>query len=102
MITVTAYANCGVNACDGVGGAVVRSVMPFSNGQVYLEAPATAGNLNCTLFGGNKMVIKADNPNKNLYVASLLTGIALGNNIRVRIVEGSSDCEVAYVWVRSW
>ncbi len=97
--SASASAACWSGGCDGVGAAAVEIVMPSENGYIYLDAPTDASNLNCTMHGGAYMVIHADNPAKKEIYATLLTGIALGKPLRIRIIEGSSDCKVTYVYM---
>ncbi len=97
FLSTTASATCSSGACYGVGAAAVVKVLAMTDGNIMLHAPPEASNLNCTLHIGTYMMIHADNPSKKEIYAMLLTGIALGKYLFVRIIEGTPDCEVRYV-----
>ncbi len=97
FFSTTASATCGANYCQGVGAAAVTFVYSHDNGNVYLGAPSDKANLNCTLQGGAHMVLQPDNGRFKEIYASILTALALGKTLKVRVIEGTSNCRVVYV-----
>lgn len=96
-----AMAGCSANNCSGIGDQVLKSFYPAS-GLVYLEPPSAADKaaLNCTLVSGHYMTLKQSHNNYDVILSTVLTAIAAGHHLTVRIVEGSADCKVSYV--RMW
>jgi len=99
--SASCFSACNARSCHGVKGEVVKSIYPTQGGKVYLEAPPShRGNLNCTLAEGTFMVLEPDHPLFKEIYSTVLTALSTGNTLQVRVVEGTSNCRVAYV--RMW
>ena len=86
------YAACDPNLCS----ARVKTLYAHSNGKVYLEMHGDMSQLNCTLDQGSFIVLK-DNHARHEEIYSMLLAAQLANQeVVVRILNNSSDCQLVY------
>jgi hypothetical protein len=97
MLSGSVYADCTENACSGTGKDVLLSVYPNPAGDIYLQAGSGRNNLDCELVSGHFMTLKKSHPAFKEIYSTILTALAAQKHLSVRIVNGSSGCEVSYV-----
>ncbi|GAA4875662.1 hypothetical protein GCM10023333_06190 [Ferrimonas pelagia] len=76
---------------------MITSVYPVSNGDVYLGAPKSSGNLNCELVEGAYLTLERGHSNFTQTYSLILTAISTEKRMNIRIVPGSTDCRISYV-----
>lgn len=100
LMAETAAASCSAIGCD----TQVRRLYPSSlaDGTVFVEpVDASSGIVNCTLRDNLFFSLKKTHPLFNQIYATLLTATVAKSNVRLRIKEGTPDCEISYVWIVS-
>jgi len=97
LAPITALASCSSTACDTTLTKVYPS--PLGGGVVYVQVSEPVTALNCTRVPGEFMSLKSTHPLFKESYALLLSSLQAKSPVRVRIVEGSADCEIVYVWV---
>ncbi len=93
IMSTSAYARCTASACEGN----VERLYMTAGGTMYVQIEGDASLLNCTPPGGVYMSLKEGDVGKNSMYSLLLTAQTTNKPIIVRVVEGSSDCRVAFV-----
>jgi len=97
LLSTSANASCNSGSCTGVGSEVIASVYP-TGGRIYVAPPAGyRDQLNCTLVSGQFMTLEITHSTFKEIYSTILTALATGKRLTVRIVEGSSNCRIAYV-----
>ncbi|MFT6045955.1 MAG: hypothetical protein ACI9WC_001658 [Arenicella sp.] len=91
---LTASAACGATACEGV----IETIYYTQNGTIYLGTDGDETSLNCTSVANVYVTVPASNPNQNAIYATALSAKIAGEKTVIRIVEGSSNCELQ--WIR--
>ena len=92
-ISTGSYAKCVAGSCAGT----VEKLYMTAGGTMYVQIEGDASKLNCTPPGGVYLSLKEGDVGKNAMYSLLLTAKTTGKPITVRIVEGSTDCRVAFV-----
>jgi hypothetical protein len=101
MISSAAYAGCTTSGCTGK----VTKLYMTASGTLYVGTDGDEKALNCAGGAGNGgvsgvyMSLKEGDVGKNAMYSLLLTAKTTGKKVRVRVVEGSSDCKVQYVTI---
>ena len=96
LITALSVSANAVCASYGCTGTVTRlQVTSTGNIQVGIDGDATA--MNCTPVANAYSEIDLTAAGGNAIYSALLTAHTTNKPILVRIVEGSSNCEIAYV-----
>ena len=104
VFSIIVQAGCNSNSCTGKGPDLMKLLFPNHSGKGYIWGPADRGNLNCNLVEGKYMVLKGGVDGHPLFkemYSTMLTGLASGKQMKIRVTEGSPDCEVMYVWIWS-
>lgn len=79
--------------CDGK----ITTLYPNgSNGIVYIIMDGNMSTLDCTLSQGSYIVLKKTNQLHSEIYSMLLSSVMAQRDIRVRILQGSADCELSY------
>lgn len=68
-----------------------------ADGNVYIGTSLDETKANCTALNGSKFVLSAEAKGAKAIYSSLLAAYMSDKKIQLRIVEGSSPCELAYV-----
>ncbi|WP_104398448.1 hypothetical protein [Vibrio penaeicida] len=97
FITVSSVANaaCNRDECYGKGVEVVTSMMVHEGGVYIIPPENSRNNLDCRL-DGTSMTLNKDHPYFKEVYSTILTAMASGNNLMVRIKNGSQGCQVSY------
>jgi len=90
--TTIVYASCNQHLCQ----TTVKTLYVHSNSKVYVAMDSDMSQLDCTLDQGNFIVLKDTNPRHSEIYSMLLAARIAKESVVVRIVNGSSDCELAY------
>ena len=93
-ISSSAYAACTPAGCYDV---TVDKIFATDAGVIWISTSGDESQLNCTLVGGSSMTL-ADSVGKNAIYSYLLTQKTTKGKINIRVKEGSSNCEIAYVY----
>jgi hypothetical protein len=89
-----ASASCSSTSCTG---KVSMLYLPGS-GEVRVKMDQPMSTMNCTLYGGEYVILKAQHANRDeIYALLLAAHIANKDGVTVRIVENTPDCEIMYV-----
>lgn len=92
-INVTALAGtCTTTYCDGL----INNLYTSNNGNTYVLMDGNTTALNCTLFEGGYLTLKPTNASFQEIYSGLLAVTIAQRSIRLRILEGTSGCEIAY------
>ncbi|WP_368564808.1 hypothetical protein [Pseudoxanthomonas sp. UTMC 1351] len=90
--------------CDPAGcTGKVKTLYPHgSTGHVYIDMDADNKSvLNCTLSQGVFITLRETNKRHAEIYSMLLTASVMGKDVRVRIIEGTPDCELIYTMLSS-
>lgn len=89
-----AVIGCGIVHCTGAFGST--TVGP--NGDVLVKAPdgANTSQLACQLNGGTHFTLRANHPGFKAIYSQILMSQATQKVLMLRIVDGSSTCDVQY------
>ena len=88
-----AQATCASYGCTGE----VTRLQVTQAGNVQVGIAGTAASMNCTPVANSFSEINLATAGGNAIYSALLTAKTTGKPILVRIVEGSSNCQIAYV-----
>ncbi|WP_311270684.1 hypothetical protein [Sphingobium sp. WCS2017Hpa-17] len=95
-LSAPAWAACGTNACNNV--TIVRLYVSTDN-NIYVKISDNITPLNCAPLQDEYLTLRRSEPNSDAIYSMLLTSQAMNRILtRIRIVEGSGGCTVAYVW----
>lgn len=89
----SAYATCASYGCTGK----VTRLQVTSTGNVQVGIDGVATQMNCTPVANAYSEIDLSSAGGNAVYSALLTAQTTQKSILVRIVEGSSNCEIGYV-----
>lgn len=94
----SAFASCNSKSCTTTIERIYAT--GYVDGRVYIEpADDPSGKVNCTLAENTFFTLKKEHPLfSEIYSMSLATLLSK-NTVILRIVENSSDCELAYAMV---
>lgn len=94
---VTALAQqCAGNACDNVQ---ITRLYVHTNGNTYIETSGNEQALNCTPFQGAALTLRNSDTNADeIYAMLLSTDLADETIGRIRVLDNSNGCRVAYAW----
>jgi hypothetical protein len=70
-----------------------------SDGNLRIATDGDETLLNCTAVNDVYVTLQTDDPNFNRKYALLLTAYTLGQDVGIRMVEGSPNCAVSYFYV---
>lgn len=94
----SAIAACSSFGCDSKIHRLYPTALP--GGVVFIEMTDSANGIaNCTLAQDKFFSLKKTHELFDENYAMLLTATIAKSNVRVRIKEGTPDCEVSYVWI---
>ena len=99
-ISTATYAGCTASGCSNV---TVDKLYMTATGTLYVGTSGDEKALNCAGGAGNGGVanvyvsLKEGDVGKNAMYSLLLTAKTTGKKVKIRIVEGSSDCKVMYI-----
>lgn len=88
-----AFAACTQIACRGQ----IERILMDSRGIAYIATDGDEQALNCTSPGGTYITMTKESSVFNQQYALLLTAQSLGQEVGLRIVEGSSNCTLSYI-----
>lgn len=91
-----AAASCTQKSC---AGAVTRLIVVEHELRISLDDGADFGSLDCTPRTDGYLVLPLEHATFAESYSLLMAGLLSGNVTRVRIVEGTSPCEVSYVTI---
>jgi len=97
IVSNNAFSACNATSCSGVGNEALLSVYLNTSGNIYLQAPTGSEALGCTLSDGIYMTLKSSHLLFKETYSTILTALAAQKKLIIRIVSGSSTCEVSYV-----
>ena len=96
FLGASAQAACSAIGCDD---EKIKLLFPNINGKIYVQSHGDMSQLNCTLDNGIYMVLDSTDANAEAIYSMLLTLQTAGKPIsRIRIIEGSSNCKIGYVY----
>ncbi|CCN35784.1 hypothetical protein VIBNISFn27_200006 [Vibrio nigripulchritudo SFn27] len=95
LISSIANAACNRDECYGKGAQVVSSMMVHEGGVYIIPPESSRNNLDCQL-DGTSMTLNKNHPYFDEVYSTILTAMAAGNNLMVRIKNGSKGCQVSY------
>jgi hypothetical protein len=87
---------CNPSYCEG---KITNLYTNGSNGVVYIRMDGDMSDLNCTLNDGYINLRQSNLLHSEIY-SSLLSASIAKANIRLRIREGSPDCELLYTMLK--
>lgn len=95
LLSGDALAACSSLACDD---EYIEQLRVEDNGNVYVTTSGDEALLNCTLYSGYITLSASIAGTDRIYAALLSAKNQNARMGRIRIVEGSSGCQVKYVW----
>ena len=89
-------------SCDSIScTAKITNLYPHGgNGKIYIEVDADKSSLNCSLDQGRFITLKETSKRHSEIYSMLLAATIAEKEIRLRIVDGSSDCELSYTMLQ--
>lgn len=94
-ISNTAFADCSADRCVGS----IQRLYTDSTGTLYIATDGNEKALSCTAPAGVYITMPADDENFDRKYAMMLTAMTLENTVGLRIVGGSSNCALSYVYM---
>lgn len=94
-LSVGANASCGSTGCYNVD---ITKLYVAGNGNIYIGTSGDEALLGCTSPGNTLMTILNAHPGKNAIYSLILTAKTTKQQLTIRTVEGSINCEIAYVY----
>jgi len=91
----SARADCGPTGCVGY----VDQLYVESNGDLYLQTSGIETQANCVPNSGAYLFLAGNATKFKETYAMLLTAQAMGWQVRIRVVEGSNPCAIAWTAV---
>lgn len=96
-ISSLAHAECFSYGCDNER---VQRLYVNNGGAVYIKVSGDTSQLDCTLVQGQFITLKSNAAHKDQVYSALLTAVTMDRPVaRLRIVNGTSDCELNYIFV---
>ena len=77
--------------------STISKLYTTTDGPVYIGTPLNEKLANCTPVSGVYFTLNTSSKNAKEIYSSLLAAFMSGKRIALRIKEGSSNCELAYV-----
>lgn len=90
---VGAQAGCASYGCSGK----ITSLQVTTSGNIQIGTDGTETAMNCTPVAGAFAELDLSEAGGNAIYSALLTAQTTQKSILIRIVEGSDNCQVAYV-----
>ena len=94
-------AGCNASGCTGKPSELFSNyyLTSFADGRVYLHMKDNISkqNMDCSLAEGVYATLMSNHPLFKEIYSSLLSATAMDRQVHMRIKNGSSNCEVAYV-----
>lgn len=96
VLPASAQATCGINACND---EYITHLRVEVDNRVLVRTSGDESSLNCTLVAGEYIVLDMSDSNAEAAFSMLLTAQSQNKPVsRIRIVEGSSDCKILYIY----
>jgi len=93
--STAANASCGATGCYNID---IDKLYVAGNGNIYIGTSGDEASLGCTSPGNTLVTIPNGHPGKNAIYSLLLTAKTTNKKVTIRTVDGSANCEVAYVY----
>ncbi len=90
-----ASAACSSTVCTGK----IERLYTNAQGTLYIATDGNEQALNCTAPAGKYISMPATDENFDRKYALLLTALSLDKPVGLRIVTGSSDCALSYIFM---
>lgn len=90
-----AFADCSDTVCVGT----IERLYINSLGVLYIASDGDESNLDCTSPAGKYVTLLPTDENFDRKYAMMLTAMSLEKNVGLRVVTGSSQCELSYVYM---
>jgi len=99
FLSARVHSECSANGCDIDQSDPIKRIYltSLSDGQVYIDAPSGKESLDCTLAEGKFLVLKSTHPLFKETYSTILAAVMANKKMYIRIRNGSSKCEIAYV-----
>ena len=92
----SAQAACTPIGCDN---EKITRLWVNASGSYYVETTGDVSQLNCTPHSGDRMYLDGAKAGAESIYSLLLTAQSMDKPVaRIRIIEGSSNCEITYVF----
>jgi len=75
----------------------IKTLKLNSAGTIHIDVPLDKSTVNCTLSGNAYFTVSKTAPFYKEVYATLLSAYLTKSKIQLRVVEGSSNCEISYV-----
>ncbi|MEM6649444.1 MAG: hypothetical protein AAF603_04260 [Pseudomonadota bacterium] len=89
----SASAQCTSKGCKGQ----ISTIYVKSNGDLHINTDQDETEANCTPLGNVYFTVKSGEDGRDMYLAMLLSAKAQNEEVYIRIIENSTDCEVKYM-----
>ncbi len=90
------------NTCNNTGCISTISLLyTTANGPVYIGTPQDEKLANCTPVKNVYFTLNTNSKNAQEIYSTLLAAYMAGKKVKLRIIEGSSNCELSYVTLDS-
>jgi hypothetical protein len=91
LFSTSVYAVCTTTKCTG---KIDR--LYITGGKLYISTDGDERNLDCNAVSDVYLTLSTSNPDFKNYYAMMLTTMSMGNQIGLRIENGSQGCELLY------
>ncbi|PHR27873.1 MAG: hypothetical protein COA36_07895 [Desulfotalea sp.] len=90
-----AFADCSTKICVGL----IERILMDSEGTAWIATDGDERSLNCSADSGVYVTMTTASPVFKEQYALLLTAQSLGQVVGLRIIEGSENCAVSYIYL---
>ena len=93
MSSISIADSCSSTGCT----STIEQLYTNADGLIFVSTPLDETAANCTVYPGDYFVLSPTAGNAKEVYSSLLAAYMSNSKIQLRIKEGSSNCEIAYV-----
>ena len=97
-VLISALSSLSANACTASGCiATISELYTTADGVIYVSTPLDEKLANCTAVSDKYFTINPSSKNAKEMYSSVLAAYMSGKKIQLRVIEGHSQCQLAYV-----
>jgi len=97
IFNTAAFSACSSNICVGE----IERLYTNSAGLLYIATDGDETALDCNAVANVYITLPADDEHFNQKYALLLTAMSLNKTVGLRIINGSDNCSLSYVYVEN-
>ncbi|RZF55977.1 hypothetical protein EXE30_04035 [Acinetobacter halotolerans] len=75
----------------------IENLVIQDSGRILINTPLDQSIVNCKLYGNTYFVVSSGQPRYKELYSMLLSAYLTKTKVQLRIVEGSTNCEISYI-----